>query len=54
MILQICTLVGKKLEHLWMSEEAGHDVEHGDGTDVHDMLFSTVVLVLTEPDWLNL
>ena len=31
-----------------MPEEAGHLVAHKDGADVHDILFSTVVLLLAE------
>ena len=36
------------LAHLGVSEEAGHVLAHGGGADVHDMLLSTVVLVLAE------
>ena len=40
--------VKEVLAHLWMPEEAGHVGAHWGGADVHDMLFSAVVLVLAE------
>ena len=40
--------VGEVLTHLRVSEDAGHVAAHGGGADIHDVLFSTVGLILAE------